>query len=402
LRIGMVLQATIPPNDIRVEKEAGTLLDAGHEVDLLLERTHGQPAGGDWEGMSLDRAVMMSPLREKLHRYTFNFTFRDRVWREAIDRFVRERSIEALHVHDLPLLGEALEAGRKHGIPVVADLHENYPGGLQVWYTSRLKKATIYRHSRWAAYERRALGKADAVIAVVEESKRRLEGIGIDPGKIFVVPNTAHRKSEQAPVDPLVVERYRGRFVLSYVGKFSAHRGLDVIVRAMPGLAREVPGVLLLLVGDRNRPYMRYLEGLVEELGCAGSVEMTGWQRFDRIWSYIWASDVCLVPHQRNPHTDTTIPHKIFQYMMIGKPVIVSDCPPLARVIEDSGAGLVFEHDDPEDFAAKVRLLHGDAELRKRVSDSGRKAFLDRYNWESTSGELLRLYETLSAGNSRG
>jgi glycosyltransferase involved in cell wall biosynthesis len=288
-----------------------------------------------------------------------------------------------------------VRVGREEGIPVIADMHENFPGGLQVWYTSRLKKRTIYNFDRWSRYERNILAEADAVIAVVEESKRRLEGIGIPAEKIVVVPNTAHRKGEESPVDLDILEKYSGRFVISYVGKFSTHRGLDVIIDAMPALRERGPEVLLLLVGDRNKPYMDYLTGYVEKLGCGDVVEFTGWQTFDRIWSYIHASDVCLVPHQRNPHTDTTIPHKIFQYMMLGKPVIVSDCPPLARVIEDSGGGLVFRHDDPADFAGKVEMLRSDAALREKVSEDGRAAFLDRYNWESTSGGLVELYETL-------
>jgi glycosyltransferase involved in cell wall biosynthesis len=401
LRIGMILQATIPPNDIRVEKEAGTLVRAGHEVHLLLERAGDQSREEIWEGMRLLRGVRMSPVREKFHRYTFNFTFRDGLWRRAITSFVRDRKIDVLHVHDLPLVGEAVRVGKAEGIPVVADLHENFPGGLQVWYTSWLKKKTIYDFKRWARYEREILGEADAVIAVVEESKRRLEGIGIPGEKIYVVPNTAHRKGEQAPVDLGILEKYRDRFVISYVGTFSTHRGLDVMISAMPQLREAVPEVLLLLVGDRNRPYMDYLTGLVERLGCGDAVEFTGWQDFESIWSYIHASDVCIVPHQRNPHTDTTIPHKIFQYMMLGKPALVSDCPPLARVIEDSGGGLVFRYNDPSDFAAKVKRLHDDPGLRARVSSAGREAFLDRYNWESTSGGLLRLYDSL-AGRTGG
>jgi len=282
--------------------------------------------------------------------------------------------------------------------PVVADLHENFPAGLQVWYTSRLKRMTIYNERRRVRYERDILQKVDAVIAVIEESKERLAAIGIDRDRIFVVPNTESRHWERAPVDPVILERYRDRFILSYVGKFSTHRGLDVIVRAMPRLRKEIPAVKLLLVGDRNRPYMDRLRRLVETTGVDDVVELAGWQPFGRIWSYIQASDICIVPHQRNPHTDTTIPHKIFQYMLLGKPVIVSDCPPLERVIEDAGAGLVFRHDDHDDFASRVLELHADPVLRERIAVSGREAFFDRWNWEATSGPLVRLYEDLAAG----
>jgi glycosyltransferase involved in cell wall biosynthesis len=392
----MVLQTTIPPHDIRVEKEAGTLLAEGHEVHLLLEGGPDQPDEEVWEGIRMFRGVRMRPAREKLHRYTFNFSFRDRLWRRAINDFVLSRKIDVLHVHDLPLVGEAVRVGKAEGIPVVADLHENFPGGLQVWYTNALKKRTIYNFGRWSRYEKEILHKADAVIAVVEESKRRLEGIGIESEKIFIVPNTAHRKGEQYPVDPLLLEKYRDRFVISYVGKFSTHRGLDLMITAMHQLRHSIPKILLLLVGDRNKPYMDHLERLVRNLGLGDHVEMTGWQTFDRIWSYIHASDVCVVPHQRNPHTDTTIPHKVFQYMMLGKPVLVSDCPPLARVIRDSGGGLVFTYDDPHDFVEKVAELYSQPDLRRRISESGREAFIERYNWESTSGELIALYEKLS------
>ena len=107
----MVLQATIPPHDIRVEKEAGTLISEGHEVHLLLEGTAEQPDEEIWEGINLLRGVRMSGAREKFHRYTFNFTFRDAIWRRAITDFVRDRKIDVLHVHDLPLVGEAVRAG---------------------------------------------------------------------------------------------------------------------------------------------------------------------------------------------------------------------------------------------------------------------------------------------------
>ncbi len=392
----MVLKGRIPPPDIRVEKEAGTLISEGHKVFLLLERGPGQPLRDTIHGIELFRGVEMGKSREKWHRYTFSFTYKDTLWRKAIDDFVTANSIDVLHIHDLPLVGEAVEIARKHSIPVVADMHENYPGGLQVWYTSRFKKKTIYNFKRWASYEKNILAKADAVIAVIEESRDRLKGIGIEAERIFVVPNTAHVERINIPLDKEITRRYEGSFMVSYIGGFAPHRGLDIVIRSLPKLRDEVPGLKVVLVGDRNKPYMDYLKGLADDLGCSDLVEMPGWQPFDKIWSYIDSSSVCLVPHSRNPHTDTTIPHKIFQYMMVKKPVIVSDCPPLKRIIEDAGGGLVFRYDSPEELALSIIRLFKDENLRREMGESGQKAFLDRYNWDSTSGDLKRLYRGLS------
>ena len=48
-------------------------------------------------------------------------------------------------------------------------------------------------------------------------------------------------------------------------------------------------------------------------------------------------------PHEDFEHTQTTVPHKLFQYMMGRKTVLVSDCAPLKRIIGDNEAGYVFK-----------------------------------------------------------
>ncbi len=392
----MILKGKIPPPDIRIEKEAGTLIAEGHEVHLLLEKGRSQRETEEVDGIKMLRQVEMGRLREKWHRYTFSYTYRDPMWRTAIRDFVASRGIEVLHIHDLPLVGEALRVGNELGVPVVADMHENYPGGLQVWYTNRLKKKTIYNFKRWARYEREALSRSDAVIAVIEESKERITNLGIPAEKIFIVPNTAHVERINIPLDPDITGQYRDRFMVSYIGGFAPHRGLDIVIRSLPLLRDKVPRLKVVLVGNRNKPYMDYLKRLVDSLGCGDLVEMPGWQPFEKIWSYIDSSRICLVPHSRNPHTDTTIPHKIFQYMMVEKPVIVSDCPPLKRVIEDADGGLVFKHDSPEELAQCIIRLYKDEDLRRKTGKAGQAAFLDRYNWDSTSGDLKRLYRGLA------
>jgi len=396
MRIGMMMKWKIPPPNVRVQNEAGTLTAEGHEVHFLIERRRGEPLEETIGGVHVFRGVCMGRPRELWHRYTFNFTFRDPLWTKTIARFVRDRGIDVLHVNDLPLLKEAVRAGRNFHLPVVADLHENYPAGLQVWYTNTLKKMTIYNFDRWSRYERAILAEVDAIIVVIEEAKDRLVKLGLPADKIHVVPNTVPGETRDAPVDRDVVARYRDRFVISYIGGFAPHRGLDTVVRAIPLVRDRVPNLTLVLVGGGNEGYRRRLERLARELGCADIVEMTGWKRQDAIWSYIEASAVCLVPHARNPHTDTTIPNKIFQYLMHERPVIVSDCPPLARIIAETGGGLVFKYDDPAELARRIIELYEHEPQRREMARAGRRAVLERFTWEKTSRPLVELYRRLA------
>ena len=396
MRIGMMMKWRIPPPNVRVQNEARTLMTSGHKVYFLIEGRPGEAREESMNGLNVVRGVKMGALREILHRYTFNFTYRDSIWTKAIERFVREHGIDVLHVNDLPLVREAVLAGTRLGLPVVADLHENYPAGLQVWYTNRLKKATIYHYGRWARYEREALRDVDAIVVVIEEARDRLVNLGVSAEKISVVPNTVMVQSGEIPVDPEIIGRYRDRFVVSYIGGFAPHRGLDTVIRAMPLAREQVPNLKLLLVGGGNEGYRRRLEALGRELRCEDLVEFTGWKPQDAVWSYIEASAVCLVPHARNPHTDTTIPNKIFQYMMRGKPVIVSDCPPLARIARDTGGGLVFRWDDPAALAARIAELFKNEGARRIMAETGRASVLERYTWEHTSAPLVELYRRLA------
>ena len=126
-----------------------------------------------------------------------------------------------------------------------------------------------------------------------------------------------------------------------------------------------------------------------------------GWQPQARLKSYILGSAVCLVPHLRTPHTDATIPHKLFHYMYFGRPVVVSDCRPLARIVRETEAGLVYPAGDPKALAEALVTLAGDRARAEEMGAHGREAVLKRYNWDVTVRGLIEMYRTLSTGRKR-
>ncbi len=402
----MLLAGRFPP-DIRVEKEARALLGAGHELHLLcFGRATEQASGNEvWEGIAIHR---INPVRDlpvplrKLNGALWVSTFFDAFWAKNVNRLVRDHLIDSLHVHDLPMLRTAVRVGQKTGLPVIADFHENYPDSLRIGLTLR-RRSLLKRWNRkirdnprrWARYERAYAKKADRVVTVVEEMRTRLVDLGIPAEKVEVVENTEDLSHFRGMgVDERIVQQYGNGFVITYVGGFGPHRGLDTAIKAMPAVVRQVPDAKLLLVGDG--PIRGDLEALAQRLRLDGAVEFAGQQDFSKVPSFIEASAVCLVPHHSTPQTEPALPHKLFQYMAMERPVVASSCRAVARVVNETGGGVVFPAGDSDGLARAILSL-SDRDLRRKLGKAGRSAVETRYNWDHSSRKLLRIYEQMGS-----
>ena len=399
MKIGMVLAGRDFPPDIRVEKEIRALQSEGHKCIVICDNPGGKPFRTEWEGSVIYRLSRASALPRKFNSLVFRLFFLNFQWFMNLLQIAKEEPLDVLHVHDLPLAGTTLSVGRALRIPVIMDLHENFPAALK--YYGKQRKTlyekllgTFNRSARWQRYEIRAAKKAERVIVVVDEAKARLSGLRIDQQKISVIENTIDIPNFQdLGLIEEISERYRHDFLISYIGGYGGrHRGLDTAIEAMPNVIQEIPEAKLLLVGRGSiKPE---LQKQVERLQLKNQVIFEDWRPFKEVPSYIQASQICLIPHHSNPHTEATSPHKLYQYMLMEKPVVVSSCKPLKRVVEETGSGLVFRAGDHEHLAQTILQLK-DQELRTELGQAGKKAVLDRYNWKFTSRDLIRLYENL-------
>jgi glycosyltransferase involved in cell wall biosynthesis len=213
----------------------------------------------------------------------------------------------------------------------------------------------------------------------------------IPEDKITVVENTESREFYDNADFEKVIQKTGDEFILGYTGNVGPHRGVDT---ALEGLGKiDNPNIKFVIAGNVNNAVKGRLQEIIEEYNLQERVIITGYIPFKLFPSYMKQADVNVIPHHRNGHTDNTIPHKLFQSMMIGQPVLVSTSSPLKRVVDETQGGLVFEAGNPSDFAEKVIRLYDDRELGKKLGANARKATYDgSVNWENTSRKLIRLY----------
>lgn len=396
MRIGMVLANHPYPPDIRVDKEAGVLAAGGGEVLLLCRGDAAQPAEetvGDIHVVR-HRVHPRNTLLRKLDSLLYMLTLDSPSWRRGMRDLVRVHGAQALHLHDLPYARSVIRAARAEGVPVVLDFHENYPAAIALW-GRRARARLSLSSARAARLERWAIKHADRIVVVVDEAKARIVGLGADPERVVVFGNT--ESVDLVPAEPLPLGAGDG-LRLVYVGGVAAHRGLDTAVDAMPAILERDPKARLTIVGDGAT--LGELKAQVARLGLGDAVRFTGWVSKDEAMHAIEDADLALVPHHRSPHTDATIPHKLFQYMALGRPVLVSDCAPLARVVRSTGAGAVFRSGDAADLATQALAL-ADPARSAAAAKAGRRAVVERWNLETEAPALIGLYAGLAAQRSR-
>jgi glycosyltransferase involved in cell wall biosynthesis len=303
----------------------------------------------------------------------------------------RRAGVDLIHAHDLPmaLIGLGLKACLRK--PLIFDIHENYPEALRLWEKKHRFERLVKNPGLARLLQKLSLLFSDSIVVVVKEARDRLMAEGIPAHRIVVVENTVDVESFLSlPVHSNIQNNVD---VLLYLGSYSEERGLDVAIRGLKEIRRHAPGIELWIVG--KGPNRALLEELAEREGVADKVRFVDWVPFEQCPSYIAAASVCLVPQPSNPFIDVTMPHKLFQYMAMGKPVVVSDARPLQRIVETTGCGEVFRSGSPTSFAqAVLRILRNGQ--RSRYGVNGYKAVCTLYNWRRSAEQLLSLYSELS------
>lgn len=400
MRIGMLLNAGYP-EDIRITKEAKSLVEAGHEVFLLCARRQGEKTHETVNNIKVTRV----DVGKTLYVTTFWDTVNAALWHHPLyagklKNFIKDYNIDILHVHDLPLTNTAIKVARKFGIQVILDMHENYPAGLVTWSKFKtnpivkLKNRLFFNYNRWFRYEKRMCREVDGIIAVVKEMKRRLKNVHkVTDEKIAVVTNNEPKSfTKNFTFYEELKEPYKDRFLLLYIGNYGPHRGIDTAINGMPAVVKQIPEALFLIVGKGS--IKKRLQEMVAAKGLENNVKFLGFQPFKHVYTFMKMSDINLIPHNRNEHTDNTIPHKLFQSLMVGKPVLVSDCAPLKRIVTETDGGFIFEAENPSSFAEQVILIKNNPALAEEKTKNALKHTLEGdYNWSKTEEILINFYK---------
>lgn len=396
MRIGMILDKTFPP-DPRVKNEAAALINDGKEVYLFcLNYKSEKPTHEEIDGISICRYTSNN-IEYKLSALVFTLPFYTYLMKRKIYSFLIENKIEAIHIHDIRIAEAVFHANKKLNLPTILDLHDNMPEIIKLYpHLQKFPGKQLISPKKWKEKEEDFIHMATKVITVsnefIEEVRERTR---IKENKISLVPNTVSTSFyKNSYRDNNIFQKFKNKFVILYLGDTGLRRGLLTAIDAVPELKKIIPNLMLVIVGKNSEDQI--LKRRVEELNIGNFVNFEGWQDMDLFPTYIETSAVCISPLHRNIQHDVAYANKLFQYMSLSKPVLVSNALAQKKLILRTESGLVHEEKNAADFAKKVLQLYDDPELRKRLGSNGSKFIKDEFVWEKVSKNLTDVYNDLN------
>lgn len=403
LRALQITVCNFPP-EIRVLKAAKSLRDAGHASAVLCPPMKNRPAREEWNGITIFRPESLAASNGAADKLLFQSAFRSPAWTRAIREVIGEFKPDVLHVHDIWLASSVFAA--RGGERVVMDLHENMPAAVVEYLkgfrgAKKLFNWMFKRRSRVLRHERDALAKSDLTLVVVDEAGTRVraEHPRLAADRVIVVENLESKDFlEVTPSGTAPPVGNDTRPSVLYVGGFGPHRGIDTVAESMKHLKEWGIEVRLDLVGAKPGQYVDMLRELITRHDVWSHVNMLEWVPSEAVLPMIRAATIGTVPHHSNPHTDNTIPHKLFQYMIAGTPVLVSTSAPLARTVGAAKSGGIFKAGDALDCAKTIRAMLADRAALAQMGANGRDYTLAKgHNWEDESApRLIAAYDSLA------
>jgi glycosyltransferase involved in cell wall biosynthesis len=367
---------------------------AGHEVDVICLRRPGEQRL-EKQGSVTAHRIPITTRRGGRINYVVQYGVFFAVAAVLSAVLHARRRFDVVQVNSMPdsLVFSAI-VPRLLGARVLLDLHECMPEFYAVKFGVGLRHPAV-RLVAWL--EQAAIRFADGVITCTEQMRQAFVSRGAPPDKIEVVLNSAN-EDEFDPARQPSVRSAPEEFRLICHGTVERIFGIDVIVRAVALLRDELPGLRLAVVGEGST--LPEVRSLVEELGVSDRVQFSG--RFvplDDLVQAIASADAGIVALRRDIFRDLTHSNKMFDYITMRKPAIVSRTRSVEAYFDES-CFQMFIPGDEHDLARAIRELHADPGLRNRLVS--RAADVNQpYRWPHQRQRYQEIARALALGRAR-
>lgn len=304
----------------------------------------------------------------------------------GIASFLMHHRFDILHSHCYrqPQGEIAALVGRHRNIPTILHGHGFFPSGP-------VKRILYGLYDQFA--KRELLNQFDHFIVLTDSEKERFVALGVDPRKISVIPNGVDDECFQK-IDPTAFRKkfgLTGKKVILFMGILKRIKRCDLLIRALPEIARRVPDVLVLLVGPDAGEYAK-VKDIAEHLKVSNHFKWIGPLYGKEKHQAYSAADFLILPSD-----EEGFPRVLLEAMAHAKAVIGTDTVGSSAIILDQVTGFVTTRGSVEDIVTAALRLLTNPMLCEKMGRKARDVAIAKYQISQVVERLEALYYRLAA-----
>lgn len=219
----------------------------------------------------------------------------------------------------------------------------------------------------------------DCVHTVSNATKNDLIKFG-EKKPIHIIENTIEKTD--------TLERQQNRFMFIHIGRFVFYKNIEVIIKAIKIVKEQFPQIRLVLVG--GGPNKESLQKLVQNLGLESNIEFVGYITAEKKYEFTSESNALLFPSLCEGFGLV-----ILEAFSQKRPVLASNIPPMADIIEHGKTGYLIDPHDPVQWAQKIIALIKEPSISQSIGQEGYKTLQEKYNQEIFYQKLVKMYQSI-------
>ena len=391
--VGMVSFSPYP-HDPRPRRTAEALLKEGMSVDVICLKDGNSPRREVSDRLNI-RRLSIEHHRGGVLSYTYQYSAFILASTAILALRSLKRRYDLIYVHNMPdILVLCALIPKLMGAKVILDQHDPIPELMATIFNLDNRSLAV-RVMEWL--EKWSIARANRVITVNIACQRIFTRRSRATEKIGVVMNAPDEAifgfnrprpvfgGRGAPEEPLII---------MYHGSIVERNGLDLAVDAL-ALVRSRISAQLRIYGHATS----FLEKVIQDArskGLQDQVQYLGPRRLEELAREIEGCSLGIIPNHRNPFSEINTPTRIFEYLALGRPVIV---PRTAGIRDyfDEASLLFFEPGSAKDLAARITYAMSHPAEVAEILQRGQNVY-QQHRWVAERLGLIKLVSGLLCG----
>ena len=249
-----------------------------------------------------------------------------------------------------------------------------------------------------AEAERATLERASAIFVVSETLREHVLSLGIDSGKIHVVPNGIDsRRFSSGPRNA----ELRGKLgisdaqVIGFVGGLRPWHGVEALPTLLERVVAVHPSTKMVIVG--SGPLLGDLKKEFAKRNLIDRAIFPGAIAHDEVALLLREFDIALAPYPEHAHAFYFSPLKLFEYLSCGVATVAADVGQIREIVTHRQNGWLYPPGDFEALFDACNSLLGDPSLRQILGEAGARLVHEHYTWDHNVRRVEMVFRQLTA-----